>query len=335
MRSETGRINLRETHAWRMWTAPVIMWGLVFALGLALAPYAGAQEPPLKLLLDTDIGADIDDEMTLIYLLNSPEIDLRGVTTVHGNPESRANSAREIIDVMERGGEIPVYAGAAKNLNQQPEMTDASRFIVQSLREANGPRNILVTGGYTNVARAVLEEPDLARNRLETIYLMGFSLDSRNRHGTMHTYHNATNDLQATDILLKSGILLRVLPAEVGWECQMTQEEYDEILASEAPQVVHIKQRMINWVNRVRTRPNTPIPDYLPRPYDTLAAMTIKNPELFQWKRGTIEIVSSGGRITFTESANGLHEIVVGVDREKAMVLHHHRLLAWPGTLTP
>ncbi len=300
------------------------MWILVFALGLALAPHAGAQEPPLKLLLDTDIGADIDDEMTLIYLLNSPEIDLRGVTTVHGNPESRANSAREIIDVMERGGEIPVYAGAAKNLNQQPEMTDASRFIVQSLREANGPRNILVTGGYTNVARAVQEEPDLARNRLETIYLMGFSL------ATMSTLHNATNDLQATGILLKSGIPLRVLPAEIGWECQMTQEEYDEILASEAPQIAHIRQRMINWVNHVRTRPNTPIPDYLPRPYDTLAAMTIKNPELFQWKRGTIEIVSSGGKITFTEDANGPHEVVVGVDRAKAMALHHKRLLACP-----
>jgi purine nucleosidase len=301
---------------------------LVFALGLVVAPTAGAQEPPLKLLLDTDIGADIDDEMTLIYLLNSPEIDLRGVTTVHGNPCSRADSARAIIDVIERSGEVPVYAGAAKKLAQQPGMTDASRFIVQSLREANGPRNIVVTGAYTNVARAVQEEPKLARSRLETIYLMGFSL------ATMSTLHNATNDLQATGILLKSGIPLRVLPAEIGWECQMTQEEYDEILASEAPQIVHIKQRMMNWVKRVRTRPSNPIPDYLPRPYDTLAAMTIKNPELFQWKRGTIEIVSSGGKLTFIESPNKLHEIVVGVDREKAMALHHHRLLAWPGTLT-
>jgi hypothetical protein len=61
---------------------------------------------------------------------------------------------------------------------------------------------------------------------------------------------------------------------------------------------------MINWVNHVRTRASNAIPDYLPRPYDTLAAMTIKTPELFEWKRGTIEIVSSGGRISFTESAN-------------------------------
>ncbi len=97
-----------------------------------------------------------------------------------------------------------------------------------------------------------------------------------------------------------------------------------------SPKVQLIRQRMINWVNHVRTRPNTPIPDYLPRPYDTLAAMTIKNPELFQWKRGTIEIVSSGGKITFTENANGPHEIVVGVDRGKAMALHHKRLLTGP-----
>ena len=112
MRSAADRNNPRQTHAWHAWTAPVMMWWLVFALGFVLALHAGAQEPPLKLLLDTDIGADIDDEMTLIYLLNSPEIDLRGFTTVQRDPARRAEFARGLIAAMGRGGEIPVYAGA-------------------------------------------------------------------------------------------------------------------------------------------------------------------------------------------------------------------------------
>ena len=61
MKSLVDHINPRQTHAWHAWTAPVMMWWLVFALGFVLAPHAGAQEPPLKLLLDTHIGADIDD----------------------------------------------------------------------------------------------------------------------------------------------------------------------------------------------------------------------------------------------------------------------------------
>ena len=214
-------------------------------------------------------------------------------------------------------------------------MTDASRFIVQSIRDANGPRNLVVVGPFTNVARAVLEEPDLARNRLEAIYLMGYKFD------TLTSPFNVNGDLDAADILLKSGIPLRVLPVEIGIESQLTQQEYDTILASDAPQVVHIKQNMKNWVKGVRGRSvkrwGNQYLDYLPRPYDSLTAMTITNPELFQWKRGTIEMIDltpgaghREGNTQFRESANGLHEIVVGVDREKAMALHHKRLLAWP-----
>jgi inosine-uridine nucleoside N-ribohydrolase len=37
---------------------------------------------PIPLVLDTDIGDDIDDALALAIVLNSPEIELRGVTTV-------------------------------------------------------------------------------------------------------------------------------------------------------------------------------------------------------------------------------------------------------------
>ena len=76
-----------------------------------------SQEPPLKVLFDTDgkPNGDIDDAFALIYLLNSPEIDLRGVTTRQKESDRVANYMREIIDVMGRGGEIPVYAGATRN----------------------------------------------------------------------------------------------------------------------------------------------------------------------------------------------------------------------------
>jgi hypothetical protein len=98
---------------------------------------------------------------------------------------------------------------------------------------------------------------------------------------------------------------------------------------------------MKNWVKGVRGRSvkrwGNQYLDYLPRPYDSLTAMTITNPELFQWKRGTIKMIDlkpgaghREGNTQFRESANGLHEIVVGVDREKAMALHQKRLLAWP-----
>ena len=43
-----------------------------------------------KILLDTDIGSDIDDCITLSYLLAQPECELVGITTVTGEPHKRA-----------------------------------------------------------------------------------------------------------------------------------------------------------------------------------------------------------------------------------------------------
>ena len=80
----------------------------------------------------------------------------------------------------------------------------------------------------------------------------------------------------------------------------MREGEYNHLLASECPQMIFIREPMQRWVQHVRQRPSTPIPDYLPRPYDPLSSITLTQPELFPWKRGTIEWIDltpdAGGR---------------------------------------
>ena len=50
-----------------------------------------------KILLDTDIGGDIDDAICLAYLLKEPQCELVGITTVCGEPEAE-QTGTEIID---------------------------------------------------------------------------------------------------------------------------------------------------------------------------------------------------------------------------------------------
>ena len=59
----------------------------------------------MKLLLDTDIGSDIDDAICLAYLLAQPQWELLGITTVSGEPEKRAmlmNSRSRIDSAIDR-----------------------------------------------------------------------------------------------------------------------------------------------------------------------------------------------------------------------------------------
>src|SRR5437899_5386280 len=71
-----------------------------------------SQSPSQKhlVLLDTDIGDDIDDAFALALALRSPELDLRGVTTVHGDAHTRALIVCRLLHAIGRD-DIPVAAG--------------------------------------------------------------------------------------------------------------------------------------------------------------------------------------------------------------------------------
>jgi inosine-uridine nucleoside N-ribohydrolase len=75
-----------------------------------------------KILLDTDIGSDIDDAVALAYLLCKPQCDLLGITTVSGEPGRRAMMASAQCKLA--GREIPIFPGTAEPLlirSRQPK----------------------------------------------------------------------------------------------------------------------------------------------------------------------------------------------------------------------
>ena len=71
-----------------------------------------------KILLDTDIGGDIDDAICLAYLLKEPQCDLLGITTVCGESETRASVADAICKAA--GKKIPIVAGMDTTLQPIP-----------------------------------------------------------------------------------------------------------------------------------------------------------------------------------------------------------------------
>lgn len=80
--------------------------------------------PTVPVLLDTDIGSDIDDGIALAYLIAEPRCELRGVTTVSGRPRLRA----ALVDAMCRAGrvtDVPIHAGVEQAIvggTPQPEV---------------------------------------------------------------------------------------------------------------------------------------------------------------------------------------------------------------------
>ncbi len=125
----------------------------------------------IKVLLDTDIGSDIDDAVCLAYLLAEPECELVGITTVTGEAHKRAMMASALCNVA--GRSVPIFPGAEEPLlitQQQPYAPQAAglarwdhkttfphgqavAFMRQTIREYPGDILLLTIGPLTNVAR--------------------------------------------------------------------------------------------------------------------------------------------------------------------------------------
>src|ERR1700736_4248282 len=91
-----------------------------------------ADERPIPVILDTDIGDDIDDALALSFALQSPELKLLAVTTVLQDREGRASLVWKILSLFGRT-DIPIGAGA-----EQPLIAPARTGNVKQV-EALGP----------------------------------------------------------------------------------------------------------------------------------------------------------------------------------------------------
>ena len=84
----------------------------------------------IKVLIDTDIGDDIDDALALALALNSPELDIVGITTVYGKTDARARLAAKILEMYGRD-DIPVAMGSSKPLvNPEPKYFPKQALII-------------------------------------------------------------------------------------------------------------------------------------------------------------------------------------------------------------
>jgi purine nucleosidase len=145
----------------------------------------------VKILLDTDLGNDIDDAITLVYLLKQPECELLGITTVTPGALDRAKLASAVCANL--GQQIPIRPGAERPLHgeplQEPPFSasellsrwphyatfpegEAVDFMRQSILAHPGEVTLVAIGPLTNVGRLLRDHPETA-SQLKSLVLMG------------------------------------------------------------------------------------------------------------------------------------------------------------------
>lgn len=271
-----------------------------------------------KVLLDTDIGSDIDDAVALAYLLAQPECDLIGVTTVTGEAVKRASMASAICKVA--GRDVPIYPGAeqpyaveqkqptapqAVALPRWAHETDfpegeAVDFLRRTIHQNPGEVVLLAIGPLTNVARLLQADPDVA-HLLKALVLMGGVYLQTDK-----AEWNLMLDPQAAEIVYGARFRLhRSIGLDVTTQVVLpTDEVRTRFSAPLLKPVLDFAEVWFAGVPRLTF-------------HDPLAAATIFEPSLCGYEAGevTIDTVTLPGESRFVVGSDGSpHEIAVSVD---------------------
>jgi inosine-uridine nucleoside N-ribohydrolase len=139
---------------------------------------AGATRVPV--ILDTDIGTDIDDTWALAQLLRSPELDLKLVLTDTGDTRYRAAVAAKL---LEAAGRTDVPVGIGRNLGPMNEdernlapwingydlakypgrvHADGVGALIELVMQSSEPVTIIAIGAVPNLVEALKREPGIA-----------------------------------------------------------------------------------------------------------------------------------------------------------------------------
>ena len=145
-----------------------------------------------RILLDTDIGSDIDDALALAYLLRQPRCELLGVTTVSGHPDLRAALCSALCRNAGKP-DIPIHVGIDKPLlvdQKQPEAPQARalgpwphadfdarctaiEFLRETIRANPGEVTLLAIGPQTNIGVLFATDPEIPTLLKRLVFMAG------------------------------------------------------------------------------------------------------------------------------------------------------------------
>ena len=209
---------------------------------------------PTHLVLDTDIGSDVDDALALAFALRHPDIDLVAVTTVADDVTARAHIASKLLAIAGRH-DVEVAPGVGWTQSPSGRKSawghegralidpgasppsyerDAVTLIVEETERR--PLELATIGMQSNVAAALDRDPDLA-GRLARLDVMGgvfAPIRAQGRELPPSYDHNLMVDPGASLRVLNAGIRTMYTPVDVTVRAPLPRSHLERLRTGDA-----------------------------------------------------------------------------------------------------
>jgi inosine-uridine nucleoside N-ribohydrolase len=242
--------------------------------------------------IDTDISIgspfrEVDDAFALLLAFHSPNLKLAGISTSYGNAPLIATTSSAHALISKIDSPRAIYPGARSRNDLGRESDATTRLAAQLQREA---LTYVALGPLTNLATLQLRYPALARRIKRVVFIGGTRPGTALRFGSRHRIQihdaNVVKDPAALAQVLRSGIPITLIPAEIAAQLTVTAADLDAMRADRAGDYIQRKSRLWLWfwMKFVGTE-GAPI-------FDAAAILAVTDPDQFVIVRRTGSVSS-------------------------------------------
>lgn len=258
-----------------------------------------------KVIIDMDIGDDIDDAIALLAAMKQG-FDIIGITTVFRNTPERARMAKKMLKDFGNGYEnVPVYAGHGiphdkpkstvygHTPHYSPLLDDpayapdsedpdaAVDFIINSCRKYGKELAVIAIGPFTNIARVIEKDPT-ALNAAAKVVIMGGSYVGQ------YASWNIMCDVPAADIMFRNLYNIECISADVTHKTVAEDALYDSIVnyGGDSPAQIYLKELCALWkIDRPKAKLLL---------HDPIVVYYLAAPSICAMKKASVVIITDG-----------------------------------------
>ena len=237
--------------------ATCLLLSMCLPSGVAAAPAAR----PLPVILDTDIGDDIDDTWALTMLLKSPELDLKLVV---GDNYNAVYRARLLAKMLQTAGRTDVAVGVGLkpedkggrqaqwvegyDLKNYPGKVhqDGVQAIIDTIMNSPEPVTLIAIGPVQNIAAALEREPRIAQ-KAKFVGMHGSVRKGYNGKPTIDAEYNVKVDAKACRKVFEAAWDITITPLDTCGLVQLKGEKYATVRDCKDPLTAALVENYRIW----------------------------------------------------------------------------------------
>lgn len=216
----------------------------------------------IPVILDTDIGDDIDDTWALGLLLKSPELDLKLVVGDYGRADYRA---RLLAKFLERASRTDVAVGVGLDMGAKGDgrqagwvkdyslksypgkvHSDGVQALIDTIMKSDKPMTLICIGPVPNIAEALRREPRIAE-RARFVGMHGSVRVGYGNNQKISAEWNVKADPKACQKVFTAPWEMTITPLDTCGLIHLTGEKYRKVRDSKAPVAVAIIENYRLW----------------------------------------------------------------------------------------